>query len=93
MPLNYSKFAFTDNIETIIIDKQKFTFDEASEYLKTHPRSEDVVYFSVSLTKEEILQLEENFYKVLDDLKTKEKIVKQYLKDLQRQKKQIFEYD
>lgn len=93
MPLNYTKFAFPDNIKTIIIDNKKFTFNEASEYLKTHPRDNDVIYFSVSLTKDEIMQLEKNFYQVLKDLKIKEMMVKQYLKDLQRQKKQIFEDD
>lgn len=93
MPLNYAKFAFPDNIKTIMIDDKEFTFNEASEYLKTHPRSNDTIYFSISLTKEEIIQLEENFYHVLQDLKVKEIMVKQYLKDLQRQKKQIFKND
>ena len=93
MPLNYTKFAFPDNIKTIMIDNKEFTFDEASEYLKTHPRGDDVIYFSVSLTKEEILELEKNFCNVLEDLKIKEMMVKQYLIDLQRQKEQIFEND
>jgi hypothetical protein len=93
MPLSYSKFAFPDNIKTIQLDNKEFTFEEASKYLKTHPRSDDVICFSVSLTKEEIIELEENFYKVLEDLKIKQTMVKQYLRDLQRQKKQIFEND
>lgn len=93
MPLNYSKFAFPDNIKTIRIDNKEFTFDEASEYIKKHPRSDDIIYFSLSLTKDEILELEKNFYEVLEDLKTKEIMVKQYLMDLKRQKKQIFEND